>query len=71
LPEDDSDESPMELIATIFAFTLALVANENGDAFKTETGIVHVLFDIMVELLPLQLVVSCRYVLDEVSIVIR
>ena len=61
----------MALIATILALTLAFVANENGDAFSTETGIVHVLFDLMVDSLPLQLVVSCRYVLEEVSIVIR
>ena len=38
----------MALIATILALTLAFVANENGDAFSTETGIVHVLFDLMV-----------------------
>ena len=58
LPAFDSDESPIALIATTLALTLAEVANENGDAFSTVTGIEHERFEMTVELLPLQFVVS-------------
>ena len=60
------------LNAITFALTEVPVVRLNGVDRSTAAGIVHVRLEITDELLtPSQFVVSCSYVLDEVSMYIR
>ena len=71
-PVADSNELPREFYATTLAMTEALYDNENGDARRTEAGMVHAVFVFTVALLiPSQFVVSCDQELSECWIEMR
>ena len=71
-PVADSNELPREFYATTLAMTEALYDKENGDARRTEAGIVHAVFVFTVALLiPSQFVVSCDQELSECWIEMR
>ncbi len=66
MPEEESADSPLVFVAVIFALTESPPARVNGDANRTEYGIVQVLLDKISEADSSQFVVATDHVELEV-----